>query len=263
LQYKKSTRTSILDSKYLKLYDQTTRTPSHNQVKTGLKGLSDKAFVNEYRQIQKKHPGWKAARVCVTCWTKESPKFYGELKRVITYDTDELKHWISFIRALTSALVLQSPSKMKTYRGSKMTRGDYNKLTVGQYIRIPYFVATSKSRSVAKKFKKSPWCWEFHIPKNCPNARDISKFSRNPDEREVLLPPYTLVKIKSKTNSKIVVSVLDNKGNYEQGGTPGKVPGGFIGTPGKVPGGFIGMPGFLGGTMNHRKKTQTESKISS
>jgi len=241
--HKKYTRTSqsILDSKYLKLYDQTPRTPSHENVISGLNGLSDKDFVNTYIQIQKTHPGWVADLVCVTCWTLESPRFYGALKIAITYDTDELKHWIAFIRALTSALVLQFPHEMITYRGSKMTQEDYNKLSVGQYFRIPYFVATSLSPSVAEIFKKSPWCWEFHIPEGCPNACDISQYSAY-DEGEVLLPPYTLVKILSKTNSKIVVSVLDNQGNYEQDGMPGLAGG-------TAASGFIGIPGLVAGTV--------------
>ena len=59
----------------------------------------------------------------------------------------------------------------------------------------------------------------FFIPKGCPNAASISdvseygKYGPNPDEFEVIMPPYTAFKIEKKDerNKKLYVTVLDNK----------------------------------------------------
>eukprot|EP00586_Coscinodiscus_wailesii_P008995 CAMPEP_0172522810 /NCGR_PEP_ID=MMETSP1066-20121228/293327_1 /TAXON_ID=671091 /ORGANISM="Coscinodiscus wailesii, Strain CCMP2513" /LENGTH=229 /DNA_ID=CAMNT_0013305843 /DNA_START=220 /DNA_END=909 /DNA_ORIENTATION=- len=145
------------------------------------------------------------------CWTLQNPRFYAALKVAITYDDEEtLSAFMPFIRALNSQLVCQNVPEMVTYRGSKMSWEDNQMFEVGQIYRIPYYVATSLNRDVATCFKKSTWVWEFHIPRGCPNARNVSDISTFQEEQEVLLPPYTCVRVREKTESSIIVDVLDN-----------------------------------------------------
>jgi len=86
----------------------------------------------------------------------------------------------------------------------------------GHIYRIPYYVATSQDEKEALKFQKSEWTWEFRIPEGCPNACWIGDESVFPPEREVLMPPYTCIRVVKKTSKTIIVDVLDNKSVQEE-----------------------------------------------
>ena len=78
-----------------------------------------------------------------------------------------------FIRALNSQLNCQNPSKMITYRGSRMSLKDINIFKKGYTYRVPYYIATSKSEKVATDWIGKTYIIEYHIPQGCPNAQSL------------------------------------------------------------------------------------------
>ena len=99
-----------------------------------------------------------------------------------------------------------------TYRGSHMVLQQARLLVVGQKYRISKFLPTSTDYQAATQFK-SQFMVQLNIPKNCHNAAFVHKYSRYPNESEVLLPPYTVIKVISVNfvTNLIVVNVFDNK----------------------------------------------------
>jgi hypothetical protein len=80
-------------------------------------------------------------------------------------------------------------------------------LVPGVVIRPPMFVATSISRATAALMAKGPIV-RLNIPAGCRNACSVSSHSAY-DEEEVLLPPYTPLRVTYASADEIHVDVLD------------------------------------------------------
>eukprot|EP01084_Bolivina_argentea_P143626 252178_1 len=188
------------------------KNPEFAQFFTKYSIIDDEKETNEDNdQKYSKIDALSVGDVAVKCWTLQRPKFYGALKRALLTDNKiELNKWMPFIRALNSKLVCQNPPTMKCYRGSKMSLKDFSIFKYGYVYRIPYYVATSVDEEVAKSWPNSNYLIQFNIPKGCPNASSISELSVFPNEKEVLLPPYTAVRVTAKSSTMMVVDVLDN-----------------------------------------------------
>ena len=91
-------------------------------------------------------------------------------------------------------LVGQNWEEMATYRGSKMSAADLRMFREGEVYRLPTYVATSKEKRTALAFAKH-YLHEFRIPKGCMNVGYLEPKTQIKGEEEVLLPPYTAVRI--------------------------------------------------------------------
>ena len=125
-------------------------------------------------------------------------------------DEKELEKWMPFIRALNSELTMKKQSRMICYRGSKMSLKDFSIFKKDFVYRIPYYIATSTDKNIAENWPKQNYLIQFNIPKDCPNAASIKHLSKYPFEEEVLMPPYTAVRVVSKSEKLLIVDVLDN-----------------------------------------------------
>ena len=229
------------ESNFLKIYDETPKKQTIKSVLKGLKQLQNQKFYLKFQEVsvcetikpttdsdnksdintnddskeEKKScandKGLSVGDTAVYCWTLQEPKFYGTLKGILINDNNlnDLKSWMPFIRALNNELNCQNPSKMITYRGSRMSLKDINIFKKGYIYRIPYYVATTKDKNVATNWNGHTYIIEYHIKQGCPNAQ-LLKLSAFEYEKEVLLPPYSALKVIDKTDKKMIVQVLDN-----------------------------------------------------
>jgi len=77
----------------------------------------------------------------------------------------------------------------------------------GNIYRLCLFVATTTDERVAQKFAQSVVC-EYHIPSNSKCACDLSPLSEFKDESEVLMVPFTAVRVLKITPTRIVYDVM-------------------------------------------------------
>ena len=92
---------------------------------------------------------------------------------------------------------------------------------IGTIIRHDGFTSTTSSIDIALKWNGNV-IFKYYIPKGCLNARKIDNISKYPHEKEVLLPPYTAVKLlsfKSNISNLTDIGKLNtflNKQNYSK-----------------------------------------------
>jgi len=165
-------------------------------------------LVDTYKESQHGN----VAEKCVQLWTAASP-LYRRLTKMLVYDVyDELEKFMPIIRGITKCIVAPSDRYRETYRGSKILMQQFETMEVGATYRIAQILATSESKETASSFVEGDQVIvTFKIPKGCWNAAPIAKYSQF-DEAEVLLPPYTAIKVtkKSKAHKSIECEVLDN-----------------------------------------------------
>jgi hypothetical protein len=153
------------------------------------------------------------AAICV--WTSNDI-FYKACNRVLVQEDEPLERWILMIRVLCNYLTRPSHTlseNLQTWRGSKLTRTQTSLLKPGVVIRPPMFVSTSLSPAIAASLAHGPIV-RFNIPAGCRNACLVSNHSAYAEE-EVLLPPYTPIRVTYASADEIRVDVLDGK-DYQQ-----------------------------------------------
>jgi len=153
---------------------------------------------------------------CVRIWTLQSPLYKTLTKALYQDDKYQIRKYIPLIRGINKYLVSPTNRSYITYRSSHMSDKQFNTYKLGNIYRAPSFVATSENESVTQNFSlkkaKDKYSIKFRIPKWCWNAAPISHLSAYPTEKEILLPAYTAFKVLDKTNNRIEVQVLDNRG---------------------------------------------------
>lgn len=153
---------------------------------------------------------------CIYLWSLESP-LYGDLCTILeTDDYNDLKLYMPLIRCMNKFIVNHpTNSSLETYRGSHMVSKQFDLLKTNGLYRITKYLATSEDKNVAKQFLSAESILiTFKIPKGCYNAAKVSKYSYfSENEAEVLLPPYSVVKVIgiNKKEKQLTVQVLDNK----------------------------------------------------
>ncbi|KAK9978433.1 hypothetical protein ABG768_020184 [Culter alburnus] len=98
--------------------------------------------------------------------------------------------WYSLHFLLTEAMQILKKAQNQcrvTYRG---TTAEFNKYVLNKEIRFGSFTSSSLDRNVARGFG-SKSCFEIYT---CESA-DVSIYSKYPNEREVLIPPYEKFKV--------------------------------------------------------------------
>jgi len=174
---------------------------SEEQVRYHLKQAYGDAAAVKFLQAKFRTVAEKAAWL----WTLEVPDVYKKLNNAIIEDVDRrLEEWAWFIRALNLfAVGKPDPQKMRLYRGSVMSKEDFDKIKKGMSYRLKMVVAMSEEEAVARKFmarKESEgqgpaYFVTFKAPANCWNLSPLldKNLSASPQEKERLLPPYTVV----------------------------------------------------------------------
>ena len=163
--------------------------------------------------------------------------FFEELNRSIIADNAErLEQLMLFIRLVVNHITRPTHTLREetvTWRGSKLTPESANKLTIGTVIRPPMFVATSRRSAAAAHFMSNNVLIRLSIPAGCRNAFSVAELSEFKYEHEVLLPPYTplrllrilTARVGGETDQEVTfiwVKVLDGK-EYEEWEAEGSV----------------------------------------
>jgi len=139
---------------------------------------------------------------------------------VIQDDATSLRAMMPLARLLNAVLVkYAAPTDVISYRGSSMTTEQYQDIQVGCTYRVAMFVASSVDRGVAERFvvfEPGRIMVELWIPRRCHNAGYLGVEFWKENEREFLMPPYTVVEAVKKDVAgpyrRLVVRVAyDNK----------------------------------------------------
>jgi len=140
--------------------------------------------------------GKAAARM----WTDQD--IYKALNAAVVSDNAGLLgHWVPFMRALNNHILrFQISNDVVTRRKSWLTRAQAERVLVNQNYRLPLYVATSR-----KTFDDFPAGVggqlvriEFRIPAHCFQTCDLQQCSLFPSEAEVILVPYSSVRVTDK-----------------------------------------------------------------
>ncbi|XP_067237446.1 NAD(P)(+)--arginine ADP-ribosyltransferase 2-like [Chanodichthys erythropterus] len=103
---------------------------------------------------------------------------------------DQIFKWYSLHFLLTEAIQILTKSQKKcksTYRG---TNAEYHKNVRDKEVSFGSFISSSLDRKVAQGFGNKS-CFEI---KTC-NGANVIKYSKYPEQKEVLIPPYEKFKI--------------------------------------------------------------------
>ncbi|XP_026095710.1 uncharacterized protein LOC113067551 [Carassius auratus] len=132
--------------------------------------------------------------VAIYVYTSSNATMYRNFTNAVYADKEKYKNnaftWYSLHFLLTEAIQILKKKQHKcylTYRGTKV-KFDGNVLNTE--VRFGSFASSSLNRKVAEEFGNVS-CFEIYT---CEGA-DIAKYSRYPDEREVLIPPYEMFKV--------------------------------------------------------------------
>ncbi|XP_065108674.1 erythroblast NAD(P)(+)--arginine ADP-ribosyltransferase-like [Paramisgurnus dabryanus] len=130
--------------------------------------------------------------VAIYIYTDDS--IYGKFNRDVRIGRKDYKGkkytWNSLHFLLTEAIQILKKKQKKcitTYRGTNHT---FNENVLNTEIRFGSFTSSSTKKKIAMGFG-SESCFEIQT---CYGA-DVSKYSRNPGEKEVLIPPYETFKV--------------------------------------------------------------------
>jgi hypothetical protein len=222
LQEHTSPYRTLESSNYLRLYDQTPKKP---QARPGARQHFSALLENLGECTAHRHflravaDGRTVAEAALMVWTEERDEeddrsFFENLNlALLRDDPEQLPQWMLFVRLMTNYLtrpssMLERP--MTCFRGSKLCRRQVRVLREGMVIRPPMFVACSESRDVACQFlelgRSTRYLIELRIPACCNNACcPPSVF----DEAEILLPPYTPLRIRSIERQQTDVRLAD------------------------------------------------------
>ncbi|RXN34370.1 NAD(P)(+)--arginine ADP-ribosyltransferase 2-like protein [Labeo rohita] len=98
--------------------------------------------------------------------------------------------WYSLYFLLTDAIQILNKTQNKCYSTFRGTKAEFDKHVLNKEIRFGQFASSSLDRKKTKRFGTKS-CFEIHT---CEGA-DVSKYSKLPREKEVLIPPYEKFKV--------------------------------------------------------------------
>ncbi|RXN35639.1 NAD(P)(+)--arginine ADP-ribosyltransferase 2-like protein [Labeo rohita] len=98
--------------------------------------------------------------------------------------------WYSLYFLLTDAIQILKKTQKKCYSTFRGTKAEFKKPDLNKEIRFGQFASSSIDLKIAQRFGTKS-CFEIHT---CEGA-DVSKYSKLPCEKEVLIPPYEEFKV--------------------------------------------------------------------
>lgn len=222
-------------SNYLQLYDQTPRPPSTLQLVSNVPDDVANDIWDCYKDAvvkEKKTIAESIREAAIRMWTIEdaaivgSPSFvYRRINAALISDNWELlSQWTYLIRTINYHIVDSRPTKaIVCYRKSAMDASQLQNIRaagLGAVFRMGMYCATSTKQSFVNNWQRGNGLvmWEFRVPKGSYNACHISELSKYSHESEVLMPPYTAIKILDiRSNDgkagkfRVVAEVLENR----------------------------------------------------
>ncbi|XDV11867.1 hypothetical protein PO909_000669 [Leuciscus waleckii] len=163
------------------------------------KEMSNPEFAKVWKDAEKNHkpPGDNLSKnhsVAIYVYTNSAFKLFEKFNNAVRTDKQKYKagkySWYSLHFWLTEAIQILKKTQSKCYNTYRGTGVEFDKNVKGKEVRFGQFASSSLDRKVAKGFGKKS-CFEI---KTCSGA-DVIKYSRFPDEEEVLIPPYEMFKV--------------------------------------------------------------------
>eukprot|EP00759_Apiculatamorpha_spiralis_P056564 PhF_6_TR8260/c0_g1_i1/m.12563 len=136
------------------------------------------------------------------CGTNHSNQVYGLMNRTMRETNDEvfrqaIDTWSPWIQCFNIALMKLPPVEKpkEVFRGVNV-EFDYDKYSPGNYFFWPAFSSTSASKKVGKQFARGGSGHGTLFIATVNTGRNISEFSKFPEEEEYLLAPNTFFVVK-------------------------------------------------------------------
>ncbi len=104
--------------------------------------------------------------------------------------TNQVFKWYSLQSLLTNAIKILTETQKKCKLSYRGTKAEFYQNVTGKTIRFGSFTSSSLERKVAQDFGNKS-CFEI---KTCEGA-DVIKYSKYPEQKEVLIPPYEKFKV--------------------------------------------------------------------
>ncbi|XP_056608153.1 NAD(P)(+)--arginine ADP-ribosyltransferase 1-like [Triplophysa dalaica] len=155
--------------------------------------------------------------VAIYVYTSDTVGLYAKFNEIVRSGKDSYKNrtytWYSLQFLLTEAIQILRKTQKKcrfTYRGTKL---QFDETVLNKEVRFGFFASSSLKREQAVEFGTVS-CFEINT---CQSA-DVAKYSKFPNEREVLIPPYEtfiVTAIKKRDENDVwcdTVFVLKSKG---------------------------------------------------
>ena len=139
---------------------------------------------------------------------------YNEIKKVSVTYTRIIRRYINFIKILNECIyegASFNDEDRVTYRG--IHKNILQNIKVGQTFRVINWMCTSESaknaRQISRHLKGERVIVICHIKKSCFNAGKLNKLGGSiyEDEKETLIPPYTVATLKCRSQKYYVIEV--------------------------------------------------------
>lgn len=145
--------------------------------------------------------GRALTRSCVALWTHGDLRVFGRVQAALLSDNSTLLHsWVPFIRSMNCFLIKESPRPARAtvvYRKSDLTKAQAALIEEGKEYRCGMFMATSTDVRVFATLHRNAghFLWQLTVPAGCFQSSNIAGLSAFRDEAEVLLVPYTAIRV--------------------------------------------------------------------
>ena len=172
------------ESRYLAIYNCTTKSPSVAKIWESLPDFARVLFDREYKANSKHMQETRLLRATlVSLWTGDKQRdcerlIFKEVQAAILTDSaDLLCQWMTFIRALNFNLLSKCewPHQVTVWRKSDMDHQQARAYRAGDSFRICMFASTSRCKRVVKDLRRNDgeYLWKFIIPVGCMQACDV------------------------------------------------------------------------------------------
>jgi hypothetical protein len=203
--------------------------------------LENTDFLREYRKISQQHLNEKMildslpnemksifnkfpkklslSEKCVRLWSLDC--ICDKINKAIIYDNEKLLNkYMPIIRGVNLYLNTKSNKSLTGISNIKMDVAQFESIMLGKVYRMPHYISCNVSKH--NKYEKNSDELDnkntiiiFQLDENCWNGKEISEHSVYPEQKEIVLPPYTALQVikkiaKLKGYQEVHVKVLDN-----------------------------------------------------
>ncbi|XP_073704580.1 ecto-ADP-ribosyltransferase 5-like [Garra rufa] len=127
--------------------------------------------------------------IAIYVYTNSDLKVYRDFNNAVRSDKDKYKNnayeWYSLHFLLTDAIQILNKTQSKCFSTYRGTNVEFTKDVLSTTVRFGQFASSSLNRTVTEGYGNVS-CFEI---KTCEGA-NLTKYSKFPDEDEVLIPPY-------------------------------------------------------------------------
>ncbi|ROK79152.1 Erythroblast NAD(P)(+)--arginine ADP-ribosyltransferase, partial [Anabarilius grahami] len=132
--------------------------------------------------------------IAIYVYTNPDFELYKNFNNAVQKDKKKYKkkkyEWYSLHFLLTDAIQILKKTQKKCYSTFRGTNIQFKKNVQNKKVRFGLFASSSLDRTVAEFFG-SKSCFEI---RTCEGA-NLTKYSKHPKEKEVLIPPYEMFKV--------------------------------------------------------------------